>query len=177
VIHGVFVPDKYEQVVLVDQTDFACGLMEKFEAHQKGLLHRAISIWILDSQGKILLQQRAAKKYHSPLLWANACCSHPRYGEDILDAATRRLEEELGIECTLEKKASFIYRADVGNGLIEHEFDHVFVGLYEGPFVLNKNEVAQVRYVDRTFLQQTLASKKDLFVPWLPHIITACFGE
>jgi len=159
-----------EQVVLVDTTDRAIGVMDKLEAHRKGILHRAISIWIEDGHGRVLLQQRAASKYHSPLLWANACCSHPREEESLQNAAARRLKEELGICCHLERQFSFIYQAAVGQGLIEHEFDHVFFGIYDGPFSLNLNEVSAVQWVDFDWLQQALLQQKDMFAAWFPYV-------
>jgi isopentenyl-diphosphate Delta-isomerase len=168
----MFLENANEQVVLVDNNDQTVGLMDKLEAHQKGLLHRAISIWIEDSQGRVLLQQRAATKYHSPNLWANACCSHPRENEPLQSAAARRLKEELGICCPLKQHSSFIYRASVGLGLIEHEFDHLFFGVYEGPFSINAHEVSAVQWVDRGWLQQALLQQKTMFAAWLPYVFS-----
>src|ERR1044072_2812385 len=115
--------------------------MDKLEAHQKGLIHRAFSIFIFNSGGEMLLQQRALDKYHSAGLWSNSCCSHPFPGEEIKDAASRRLNEELGFETSLEKIFDFIYRASFENGLVENEFDHVFVGYYDGNIKINPGEV------------------------------------
>src|SRR5690348_1838378 len=119
---------RQEEVILVNERDEPTGSMEKMEAHRKALLHRAFSIFILSTGGEMLLQQRARSKYHSAGLWTNACCSHPRPGEDVHDAALRRLSEELGFTTSLEKIFDFIYRSEFENGLTEHEFDHVFVG-------------------------------------------------
>ena len=166
----MFLENANEQVVLVDSTDQVMGLMDKLEAHQKGLLHRAISIWIEDGHGHVLLQQRASTKYHSPNLWANACCSHPREEESLQSAAARRLKEELGICCPLKQHSSFMYQAPVGQGLIEHEFDHLFFGIYQGPFSLNAQEVAAVRWVDRKWLQQALIEEKAMFAAWFPYV-------
>jgi isopentenyl-diphosphate Delta-isomerase len=120
-----------EEVILVDEADTPLGKMEKMEAHRKALLHRAFSVFIFNSKGEMLLQRRAAGKYHSPGLWTNACCSHPRPGEETLAAALRRLKEELGITTTLTKLFDFTYRSTYDNGLTEFEFDHVFVGIYD----------------------------------------------
>ena len=114
-----------EKVILVDENDNQVGLMPKLEAHQKGLLHRAFSIFIFNSKYELLLQKRASSKYHSGGLWTNTCCSHPREGEDILDAAKRRLFEEMGIETSLRKVHDFIYKAELDNDLTEHEFDQI----------------------------------------------------
>src|SRR6187200_1451519 len=116
---------KQQDVILVTALDEEIGVMEKMEAHQKGLLHRAFSVFIFDREGKMLLQQRAAQKYHGGLLWTNACCSHPYPHEDVKDAAKRRLAEELGFSIELKKIFAFTYKAEVENDLIEHEYDHV----------------------------------------------------
>ncbi|HNK86555.1 MAG TPA: isopentenyl-diphosphate Delta-isomerase, partial [Flavobacteriales bacterium] len=117
-----------EQVTLVNERDEVIGRMEKLEAHRVGALHRAFSIFIFNREGRLLLQQRADGKYHSPGLWTNSCCGHPRPGEPTMKAAQRRLHEELGIRCELTEEFTFSYRAEFGNGLIEHELDHVFFG-------------------------------------------------
>jgi len=130
-----------ERVVLVDENDNEIGTMEKMEAHQKGLLHRAFSVFIFNKNGEMLLQQRSFRKYHSGGLWTNACCSHPRKDENPLDAAHRRLKEEMGFETTLKKAFDFTYNAKFNNGLTEHEFDHVFVGYYDGKIEPSFEEV------------------------------------
>ena len=117
-----------EYVILVNNNDQPLGAMEKMEAHEKGVLHRAFSVFVYNTEGNMLLQKRADSKYHSPGLWSNTACSHPRTGENVDDAAHRRMMEELGFDCDLEKAFTFIYKSDVGQGLIEHEFDHVYVG-------------------------------------------------
>jgi isopentenyl-diphosphate delta-isomerase len=119
-------PDEY--VVLVDEQDQAIGQLEKMEAHRMGLLHRAFSVLIFNTKGELLLQQRAAHKYHSPLLWTNSCCSHPKPGETITAAATRRLQEEMGMSAQLKAAFHFIYKAKLDQGLTEHELDHVVIG-------------------------------------------------
>src|SRR5205085_371025 len=137
--------------------------MEKMEAHQKGLLHRAFSVFIFNSEGKMLLQQRAAQKYHGGLLWTNACCSHPYPHEDLNDAAERRLQEELGFSTELKKIFAFTYKADVENNLIEHEFDHVFAGEYEGEIKPNSDEVADYAYFGVKEIGKLLEEKPENF--------------
>jgi len=155
-----------QQVILVTPQDEPIGLMEKMEAHRKGLLHRAFSIFIFDKEGRMLLQQRAAKKYHGAHLWTNACCSHPYVNEPIEVAAQRRLMEELGFTTPLEKIFSFIYNAAVENNLIEHEYDHVFVGEYEGTINENKEEVNDYAYHSMSSLKRMLHEQPEQFTTW-----------
>src|ERR1043165_5827412 len=131
-----------EQVILVNEIDDEMGVMEKMEAHQKAILHRAFSIFIFNNKNEMLLQQRALNKYHSGGLWTNTCCSHPRPGEDTAAAASRRLKEEMGIETSIAPAFSFIYQADFDNGLVEYEYDHVFIGKSTCAIVPNAAEVA-----------------------------------
>ena len=130
-----------EFVILVDEHNNEIGLMEKLEAHQKALLHRAFSIFILNSKGELLLQQRALNKYHSGGLWTNTCCSHPRAKEQTIDAAHRRLKEEMGFDCELTEKFSFLYKTPFDNGLTEHELDFIFIGEFNGIPNINPQEV------------------------------------
>ena len=130
-----------EKVILVDRKDHKIGLMEKQEAHIKGLLHRAFSVFVFNKNNELLLQKRALHKYHSGGLWTNTCCSHPRENENTLDAANRRLQEEMGVSCKLEFKFNFIYKASLDNKLFEHEFDHVFFGFSDNLPQINKEEV------------------------------------
>jgi len=130
-----------ERVILVDENDNPLGTMEKMEAHEKGVLHRAFSVFIFNNNGEMLLQQRAFSKYHSGGLWTNTCCSHPREGEATIEAAHRRLQEEMGFDCEIEKAFDFIYKKELDKGLMEHEFDHVFIGKYEGEVKFKPNEV------------------------------------
>jgi isopentenyl-diphosphate delta-isomerase len=130
-----------EFVILVDEHNNEIGLMEKLEAHQKALLHRAFSIFIINSKGELLLQQRALNKYHSGGLWTNTCCSHPRAKEQTIDAAHRRLKEEMGFDCELTEKFSFLYKAPFDNGLTEHELDFIFIGEFNGIPNINPQEV------------------------------------
>lgn len=160
-----------EKVVLVNAKDEVLGLMNKLEAHQKGLLHRAFSVFLFDKEGKILLQKRANSKYHSPNQWTNACCSHPRDNETYQNAAIRRLQEELGISCRLEKKFDFIYKADVGGGLWEHELDTVFTGVFEGEFNLNPDEVSEIRYISWEDLEREIEEKPKTFTEWFKIIL------
>lgn len=153
-------------VILVNENDEALGTTEKMEAHRKGLLHRAFSVFIFDGEGRMLLQQRAAGKYHGGLLWTNACCSHPYPNEDVADAAIRRLEEELGFTAPLKKIFAFTYKADVENGLVEHEFDHVFAGEYEGEINFNRDEVEAVAHHSLDDIGQMLKDQPDLFTAW-----------
>ena len=159
-----------DYVILVDPTDQPVGRMEKMEAHEKGILHRAFSVFLFNRKGETLLQQRAATKYHSPLLWTNTCCSHQREGETNADAASRRLHEELGIqiaEAQLNESFSFIYRAEFDNGLIEHELDHVLVGHlddYSGGW--NPEEVEGVRWASIADIEQELTAHPERFTAW-----------
>ena len=155
-----------QEVILVSAQDEEMGVMEKMEAHQKGLLHRAFSVFIFDRSGRMLLQQRAAQKYHGGLLWTNACCSHPYPGEKVEVAAERRLQEELGFTIALRKAFSFTYKAEVENNLIEHEFDHVFVGEYEGSIKLNEEEVAAVAYHGMEEIKKLLEDRPAFFTTW-----------
>lgn len=140
--------------------------MEKMEAHLRGVLHRAVSVFVFDSAGRMLLQRRAAAKYHSGGLWSNSCCSHPRPGERTADAAIRRLQEELGFRCPLEHAFSFVYRADVGGGLIEHEFDHVFLGRFDGEPVPDPAEVEGWRWTDPAEVAAEMEAHPDRFTYW-----------
>lgn len=155
-----------ESVVLVDAKDSPIGIAEKQHAHRAGLLHRAFSVFLFDDAGRMLLQQRAATKYHSPGLWSNACCSHPRPGEATLDGAQRRLREEIGIDAVLQPAFAFTYRADVGGGLVEHEFDHVFTGSYAGPLRANPAEVAATRWAHTRLVDWMLRTEPHVFTPW-----------
>lgn len=155
-----------QQVILVDEQDVAKGAMEKLEAHKKGVLHRAFSIFIFNSRGEMLLQQRATNKYHSGGLWTNTCCSHPGPDEDILEAAQKRLQEEMGFTIELEKVFDFIYRADFNNGLTEYEFDHVFAGEYEGVVAYNKNEVMDYCYKSMEDIRHSLEQQPQKFTQW-----------
>lgn len=156
-----------DQVVLVNDRDEEVGTMEKMEAHRKGALHRAFSIFLFDRNGRTLLQQRAEGKYHSPGLWSNACCSHPRPGEPLEGAAARRLREELGITCGLTERFAFIYKASFDNDLHEHEFDHVFFGGFEGDTRPDPQEVKALRWIAPEELDAEILAGPERFTPWL----------
>lgn len=156
----------FTQVILVDEQDHPSGSMEKMEAHQRGVLHRAFSIFIFNPAGEMLLQQRAMDKYHSGGLWTNACCSHPAPGETTPDAALRRLQEEMGFTTPLEKLFDFVYHARFGNGLTEHEFDHVFAGEYDGPVAVNPAEVMAIGYKSMDNIRQELEELPGLYTAW-----------
>ncbi len=162
-----------DSVVLVDPHDREVGLMDKMEAHKKGALHRAFSFFILNSKGEWLLQQRAWDKYHSPGLWTNACCSHPRQGESPEAAATRRLQEEMGMYCQASPVFKFLYRSEFSNSLIEHELDHVLLGYSDTLPQPNPAEVEGFRYVSLSDLEVEMKQNPDQFTVWF----RICFGE
>jgi isopentenyl-diphosphate delta-isomerase len=155
-----------EFVVLVDEQDNAIGTMEKQQAHVEGVLHRAFSIFIFNSDKKLLLQKRASSKYHCGGMWTNTCCSHPRETENTIDAAHRRLQEEMGMHCELKPIFSFVYKAEFENGLTEHEFDHVFFGESNQTPTLNLEEVEDFRYVGMEELQIEINENPAHFTPW-----------
>ncbi|MEO6549356.1 MAG: isopentenyl-diphosphate Delta-isomerase [Ferruginibacter sp.] len=153
-------------VILVDESDQPVGRMEKMEVHQKALLHRAFSIFIFNDKGELLLQKRAANKYHSAGLWTNACCSHPTPGEDTLQSAIKRLQEEMGFTTPLWKAFDFIYKAPFDNGLTEYEFDHVLIGKYNGKILPNPNEVADFCFKPLEDVKNSLQSHSDKYTTW-----------
>ncbi|TDO26671.1 isopentenyl-diphosphate Delta-isomerase [Sediminibacterium goheungense] len=158
-----------EQVILVNEQDELLGVMEKMEAHEKALLHRAFSVFVFNEKNELLLQQRAFTKYHSGGLWTNTCCSHPRPGESTEIAATRRLQEEMGFTTELYKAFSFTYKAAFDNGLTEHEFDHVFIGHYNGHVEVNPEEVAGYAYKSLEETASLLEADPANFTAWF-HI-------
>ena len=160
-----------EQVVVVSENDEILGLMEKMNAHENGILHRAFSVFLFNDKGEMLLQKRASGKYHSPNQWTNAVCSHPKIDETYLEGAQRRLNEELGITADLTEKFSFIYKADVGQNLWEHELDHVFTGNYEGNFALNEEEVSEIRYISMQQLDEEMNANPEKFTEWFKIIL------
>ena len=155
-----------EEVILVNEQDEQTGTIEKMEAHRKALLHRAFSVFIFNGKGEMLLQQRALGKYHSPGLWTNTCCSHPRPGEDVEVAASRRLKEEMGIDTSLQKIFDFIYRAEFENGLTEFEFDHVYTGIYSGDLIPNKQEVKDYCFRSMDDIEQDLLRWPEKYSAW-----------
>ena len=159
-----------EQVILVNEKDEQIGLMPKMEAHEKAVLHRAFSVFIFNSKNELMLQQRAAHKYHSPLLWTNTCCSHQRDGESNIQAGTRRLQEEMGFECDLKETTSFIYKAPFDNGLTEHELDHIMVGYYENPPVINLDEVEAWKWMPLEAVKADIKQQPELYTEWFKII-------
>ena len=160
-----------DNVILVDVGDAVIGQMEKMEAHRKGELHRALSILVFNSDGEILLQQRAFSKYHTPGLWSNTACSHPRPGEVSLEAATRRLGEEMGFTTGLIESFSFVYKAHFENGLVEHEYDHVFFGTFDGVPIINPEEANDYKWVKPTVLMEDMRSTPDRYTVWFRIIM------
>ena len=156
-----------EQVILVDQNDQKIGLMNKLEAHEKALLHRAFSVFVFNSKGELLIQQRAHSKYHSGGEWANTCCSHQRDGETTLEAGHRRLQEEMGFDVPLKEVFSFTYKNAFGNGLTEHEFDHVLFGEFDGEPIMNPEEVADWKYISLENLNQQIKAHPEQYTIWL----------
>ena len=165
--------DTKELVVLVDEHDNAIGLAPKLDAHRTGVLHRAFSVMLVDARGRLLLQRRAFEKYHSGGRWANTCCGHPRAGESVVDAAERRLTEEMGIFCTLTPATSFIYRADVGEGLVEHELDHLLIGRFDGEPHPSPDEVVEWEWSSLEDVQRDLAEHPDNYAAWFPAALEA----
>ncbi len=155
-----------EYVVLVDEQDNETGVMEKLQAHLDGRLHRAISVFIYNSKGEFLIHQRAAGKYHSANLWTNTCCSHPRPGETVHDAAVRRLYEEMGLKCELKEVFSFVYEAHLENGLVEHEFDHVFTGISDMIPTPDITEVSGWKYISADALISDIKANPDKYTEW-----------
>ena len=162
-----------EKVILVDKNDKEVGSMEKQEAHIKGLLHRAFSIFIFNDKNELLLQRRALKKYHSGGLWTNTCCSHPRKNETTLDAANRRLVEEMGMRCIIKKQFDFIYKAQLDNNLYEHEFDHVFFGFSNEQPQINTEEVEEYTYKTLEDIGNEIKKTPEKYTEWFK----ICFKE
>lgn len=156
----------YESVILVDEEDNMIGTMEKMAAHRSAMLHRAISVFIFNSKGNMLLQKRAGHKYHSGGKWSNACCSHPRAGERSVDAAVRRLQEEMGIQCGLVHAFSFTYCATLDNGLYEHEYDHVYIGSTDIVPLPNDQEVEGFIYLSPEEVERDMFRNPGAFTPW-----------
>lgn len=163
----------YESVILVDQRDNALGTMEKAAVHRLGRLHRAISVFVFNADGELLLQQRAKNKYHSGGKWSNTCCSHPKPGELTGDAARRRLKEEMGLDCELEPAFSFIYHAELDNGYSEYEFDHVFIGTTSALPQPDELEVAAFSYRRLDDISLDMASSPEKYTVWFKE----CFGQ
>ena len=159
-----------EQVILVNEKDEPIGLMNKLEAHEKAVLHRAFSVFILNDKKEIMLQQRATHKYHSPLLWTNTCCSHQRNGETNIQAGTRRLQEEMGFTSELKELFHFIYKAPFDNGLTEHELDHVMIGYYNGEPKINAEEVENWKWMTVEAVRQDMLENPGIYTIWFKII-------
>ena len=166
-----------EKVVLVDEKDNPIGLMAKMEAHEKAVLHRAFSVFIFNDKGELMLQQRAASKYHSPLLWTNTCCSHQRDGETNLEAGKRRLQEEMGFVTEIKEVFSFIYKAPFDNGLTEHELDHVMVGSYEDAPNINKEEVESYKWMTLIDVKNDIEKNPQEYTAWFKIIFDKSFEK
>ena len=160
-----------EKVVLVDDSNNQVGLMPKMEAHLKGVLHRAFSVIIFNNNGEVMLQKRASTKYHTPSLWSNTCCSHQRENEDNISAGKRRLNEEMGFNTQLYDFESFIYKVSFSNGLIEHEFDHILVGIYNGLPNINFDEVDEWKWVSIDELVNDMQDNSEKYTAWFKIII------
>ncbi|NUJ97619.1 isopentenyl-diphosphate Delta-isomerase [Candidatus Gracilibacteria bacterium] len=160
-----------EFVVLVDENNNEIGTMEKLEAHEKGILHRAISIFVFNDAGELLLQQRAKHKYHAGGLWTNTVCSHPRLGETYEDAVQRRLQEEMGFTCPLEKFGEIVYNVGFLEGdLREHEHDTIFIGTYNGEVNPNTEEAMDYKWINLDELKKDIKENKDFYTPWFVEI-------
>ncbi len=159
-----------EYVILVNEKDEPLGQMEKMEAHEKAILHRAFSVFVFNDNNELLLQQRAAHKYHSPMLWANTCCSHQRMGENNIEAGKRRLQEEMGFVCELKEAFSFIYKAPFDNGLTEHELDHVMIGHYNDSPAINLEEVADYKWLALEDVKADIEKNPDDYTAWFKII-------
>lgn len=166
-----------ELVVLVDEKNNQIGLMPKMEAHEKALLHRAFSVFIFNKKGELMLQQRAASKYHSPLLWTNTCCSHQRDGESNLAAGKRRLQEEMGFTTPLKEVFSFVYKAPFDNGLTEHEFDHVLIGYFDDEPNINKEEAEAYKWMLLEDVKNDIEAHPSNYTEWFKIIFQESYQK
>jgi isopentenyl-diphosphate delta-isomerase len=169
-----FLDGQDELLILVDENDNELGVQDKLSVHQDGVLHRAFSVFIFNTKNELLLQQRSSIKYHSPGLWTNTCCSHPRPGESTLSACNRRLKEEMGMKADLVFNFSFLYKFEFSNGLTEHEYDHVYFGTSDLEPQINLNEVNDWKYISLDNLEKEINLNPELYTPWLkicmPHL-------
>ncbi len=162
-------------MILVDEQDREVGTMPKMEAHEKALLHRAFSVFVMNQKGEVMLQRRASHKYHSPNLWTNTCCSHQRLGETNIEAGKRRLQEEMGFQTELKELFSFIYKAPFANGLTEYEFDHVMLGYYEDDPQVNPEEVSHWKWMRPGDIKKDMEVNKDRYTAWFRIIFERFF--
>ncbi len=161
-----------EMVLRVGENDELLGIEEKLTAHQQGILHRAFSIFVFNKSGDLLLQQRSHEKYHSSGRWSNTCCGHPRQGETTEDAAHRRLQEEMGFDCDLQEVESFTYRVQLDNGLIENEYDHIFVGRFDAEPLPKLHEVNDWRWMTFTVALNEAFAHPERYTAWFPLAAT-----
>lgn len=166
-----------EKVVLVNEKDEQIGLMEKIEAHEKALLHRAFSVFIFNEKNELMIQQRALSKYHTPGLWTNTCCSHQREGESNIEAGKRRLQEEMGFSTNLKEVMSFIYKAPFSNGLTEHEYDYIMIGNYEDDPNPNPDEVANWKWMSLEAIKSDIAMKPEDYTEWFKIIFDKYYSS
>lgn len=166
-----------EKVILVNEKDEQIGLMEKIEAHEKALLHRAFSVFVFNDKNELMIQRRALSKYHSPGLWTNTCCSHQREGESNIEAGKRRLQEEMGFSTDLKDTISFIYKAPFDNGLTEHEFDHILVGYFEGEPNLNPDEVAEWKWMSLEAIEEDMQANPSIYTEWFKIIFDKYYSH
>ncbi|WP_074408585.1 MULTISPECIES: isopentenyl-diphosphate Delta-isomerase [Aquimarina] len=169
--------EEEEKVILVNENDEQIGLMPKLEAHQKAVLHRAFSVFIMNSKNELMLQQRAHHKYHSPGLWTNTCCSHQREGETNVEAGIRRLQEEMGFTTSLKDSVSFIYKAPFDNGLTEHEYDHVLLGKYEEDPVINPEEVVNWKWMPIEAVKHDIVVRPERYTEWFKIIFEKFYSH
>ncbi len=161
-----------EEIILVDERDNEIGSMEKLKAHRDGgTLHRAFSVFVFNSRGRMLIQRRASGKYHCGGLWTNTCCSHQNPGETLEEAAHRKLKQEMGFDTGLREILKFIYRAEFENGLTEHEFDHVFVGRYDGEVSPNPEEADGYKWIDVKRLREDVSKSPEKYTPWFRMVV------
>ena len=160
-----------EKVILVDGNDLEIGSEEKIKAHREGKLHRSFSVFVFNSEGKLLMQKRTSSKYHSGGLWSNTCCSHPRPGEKVVDAAHRRLKEEMGFDCALSELFTFVYKVKFANGLSENEFDHVLMGKFDGTPKPDPEEAESFRWIDPDELRSDMGKNPDGYTYWLKEAL------
>ncbi|WP_109437966.1 MULTISPECIES: isopentenyl-diphosphate Delta-isomerase [Aquimarina] len=166
-----------EKVILVNENDEQIGLMPKLEAHQKAVLHRAFSVFIINDNNELMLQQRALHKYHSPGLWTNTCCSHQRNGESNIEAGIRRLQEEMGFTTALKDSVSFIYKAPFDNGLTEHEYDHVLIGKYKDDPIINPDEVADWKWMPIEAIKHDISEHPEVYTEWFKIIFEKFYSH
>ncbi len=166
-----------EEIILVDEKDNPVGTGDKMEVHMSGKLHRAFSIFIFNSKGELMLQKRAASKYHCGGLWTNTCCSHPRAGESLDEAIHRRLKEEMGFDCAMQETFSFIYKAELDHSLVEFEFDHVFLGRYDGNPSINPEEADGWKWIGLDEVKEDILKNPEAYTPWFKIALSRITSE